>query len=163
MFCNWNRISMPLWFVCFIMVSSATGQSATTTTNAAVPTLVNYSGTLTGVDEKPLTTLTGVTFYLYENSQGGAPLWMEVQNVQPNKAGHYSVTLGSTTSQGLPVSTLRLGGGPLAGGPGARTGRATARHVAGCAVCLESRRCGNHWRTATVGLYAGGTGVLRVG
>jgi hypothetical protein len=109
MFCNWNRISMPLWFVCFIMVSSATGQSATTTTNAAVPTLVNYSGTLTGVDEKPLTTLTGVTFYLYENSQGGAPLWMEVQNVQPNKAGHYSVTLGSTTSAGLPVSIFASG------------------------------------------------------
>ena len=109
MFCTKNRISMLLWFVCLITVSSATGQSAITSTNATVPTLVNYSGTLTGVDGKPLSSLTGVTFYLYENAQGGAPLWMEVQNVQPNKAGHYSVTLGSTTSAGLPVAVFASG------------------------------------------------------
>jgi hypothetical protein len=100
---------MLLWFVYLIMVSSATGQSATTSTNAVVPTLVNYSGTLTEVDGKPLTSLTGVTFYLYENAQGGAPLWMEMQNIQPNKAGRYSVTLGSTTSAGLPVSVFASG------------------------------------------------------
>jgi trimeric autotransporter adhesin len=109
MFCNENRINMLLWFLCLIMASSATGQSASPSTNAAMPTLVNYSGTLIGVDEKPLTNLTGVTFYLYENSQGGAPLWVEMQNVQPNKAGRYSVTLGSTTSAGLPVDVFASG------------------------------------------------------
>ncbi len=108
MLCTKIRVGMLLWFA-LIAVSVVAGQSATTSTSPAVPALVNYSGTLTGVDGKPLTGLTGVTFYLYESSQGGAPLWMEVQNVQVNKAGHYSVTLGSTTSQGLPVSVFSSG------------------------------------------------------
>ena len=66
-------------------------QSAATATNLIVPPLVQVSGVLTDVNGKPLTELTGVTFGLYKDSQGGAPLWVETQNVEPNKAGHYSV------------------------------------------------------------------------
>ena len=73
----------------------------TTTTNAVVPNLVNFSGTLRDVSGKPLTGIVGVTFYLYQDQQGGTPLWMETQNVQPDTIGHYSVMLGLTTSQGL--------------------------------------------------------------
>jgi len=68
----------------------------------AVPQLVNYSGVLTNVNGKPLTGVVGVTFLLYKDQQGGSPLWMETQNIQPDKAGHYSVMLGSSTSQGMP-------------------------------------------------------------
>jgi hypothetical protein len=57
--------------------------------------LVNFSGTLTDVNGKPLTYLVGVTFYLYSQQQGGAPVWMETQNVQPGKNGYYTVMLGS--------------------------------------------------------------------
>jgi len=78
---------------------SAFGQ---TPSNSVVPTLVNFSGILTDADGKPLTTMTGVTFYLYKDSEGGAPLWLETQNVQPDRFGHYTVMLGSATSQGLP-------------------------------------------------------------
>jgi hypothetical protein len=93
---------------CSLSVASVAQQSAAVastvaTGNAsAVPKVVNYSGTLTDLNGKPLTSLVGVTFYLYKESQGGSPLWMETQNVQPSKSGHYSVTLGSTTSEGLP-------------------------------------------------------------
>jgi hypothetical protein len=109
MFSNKIRISMLLWFVHLILLSVAAAQSVIAPPNAAVPTLVNYTGALTEVDGKPLTSLIGVTFCLYENAQGGEPLWMEVQNVQPNRTGHYSVTLGSTTSAGLPVSVFASG------------------------------------------------------
>jgi len=85
------------------------GQSATPSSNPVVPTLINFSGSLNGQDGKPLTSLAGVTFLLYADSQGGAPLWMEIQNVQPNRIGHYTVTLGSTTSQGLPTSVFASG------------------------------------------------------
>src|SRR5579871_275803 len=61
--------------------SLANGQSAKAST-AAVPTLVHFSGVLNGVDGTPLTSLTGVTFSLYAQSQGGAPLWLETQSVQ---------------------------------------------------------------------------------
>src|SRR5579864_476428 len=57
---------------------------------SAVPQLVNYSGVLTNVNGKPVTGIVGVTFLLYKDQQGGSPLWMETQNVQPDKSGHYT-------------------------------------------------------------------------
>jgi len=84
-------------------------QTVATNTNVAVPPLVNFSGVLTDVNGKPLTDVVGVTFLLYEDSQGGAPLWMETQNVQPDKTGHYTVMLGSTSSQGLPADIFVAG------------------------------------------------------
>jgi hypothetical protein len=76
--------------------------AAQTTTAGPVPQLINYAGVLTNVNGKPLTGVIGVTFLLYKDQQGGSPLWMETQNVQPDKSGHYSVLLGSTTSGGMP-------------------------------------------------------------
>jgi hypothetical protein len=84
-------------------------QSVATTANPIVPPLVRFSGVLTDVNGKPLTGVVGVTFFLYKDSEGGAPLWMETENVQPNQAGHYSVMLGSTTSQGLPFDLFVSG------------------------------------------------------
>jgi len=77
--------------------------------SAVVPTLVNFSGVLGGTNGKPLTDITGVTFSLYAEQEGGSPLWLETQNVQPNPAGQYSVMLGSTSSQGLPSSLFVSG------------------------------------------------------
>jgi hypothetical protein len=87
----------------------AAQQPAAASATVAVPPMVNFSGVLTGVNGKPLTGTVGVTFYLYQESQGGAPLWMETQNVQPDKFGHYSVALGSTSSQGLPANVFASG------------------------------------------------------
>jgi len=108
MFCNAVRPYSLLCFIC-IAVSIVSGQTAATSSSPAVPTLVNFSGVLTGADGRPMTSLTGVTFSLYAESQGGAPLWVETQNVQPGRSGHYTVTLGSTTVQGLPTSVFASG------------------------------------------------------
>jgi hypothetical protein len=67
-----------------------------------VPPMVKFSGTLTDANCKSLTEMVGVTFSLYKDSQGGTPLWVETQNVQADKTGHYAVMLGSSSSQGLP-------------------------------------------------------------
>jgi trimeric autotransporter adhesin len=77
--------------------------------SAVVPTLVSFSGVLTNNNGEPLTSVTGVTFSLYTGQQGGAPVWVETQNVQPDATGHYAVMLGSTTSQGLPASLFSTG------------------------------------------------------
>lgn len=51
----------------------------------------------------PLASATaGVTFAIYKQQDGGAPVWMETQNVTTDAAGNYSVLLGSTTAAGLP-------------------------------------------------------------
>jgi trimeric autotransporter adhesin len=108
MFCNRLRAGLLLWSIC-IAVSMVDGQSTTSSSNPVVPTLINFSSTLNAADGKPLTSLTGVTFLFYADSQGGTPLWMETQNVQPNRTGHYTVALGSTTSLGLPTSVFASG------------------------------------------------------
>ena len=84
-------------------------QSVATNTNVVVPPLVNFSGILTDVDGKPLTGVVGVTFLLYQEQQGGSPLWMETQNVEPDSDGHYRVMLGSTSSTGLPADIFVSG------------------------------------------------------
>lgn len=76
---------------------------------SAVPRIVNFSGRLSDLNGKPLTSITGVTFLLYKDQQGGAPLWMETQNIRPDETGRYTVTLGSTTSQGLPEDVFVSG------------------------------------------------------
>ena len=88
-----------------VIVSSSVAQE----TGAVVPTLVNYSGTLTDGTNKPLTGTVGVTFSLYKEQEGGSPLWVETQNVQLNKAGQYSVVLGSAQSTGLPANLFAAG------------------------------------------------------
>lgn len=74
-----------------------------------VPTLVNFSGKLSDIEGKPVVGTVGVTFFLYKDFQDQAPLWLETQNVQADTDGHYSVTLGSTRSQGLPTDVFVSG------------------------------------------------------
>jgi hypothetical protein len=101
----WLCISM----VSCILSVSAQQSAPAAAANSAVPTLVKFSGTLAAVKDQPFTREVGVTFSLYRDSQGGAPLWMETQNVRLDKTGHYSVMLGATTSQGLPAHVFAHG------------------------------------------------------
>lgn len=50
-----------------------------------------------------LTGVLGITFALYSEQTGGAPLWLETQNVQADVNGRYSILLGSTKPEGLPA------------------------------------------------------------
>ena len=86
-----------LWF---ISVSSA----QQTSTNY-VPNLIRYNGTLKdmqGTASIPPTAV-GITFAIYKQQDGGAPLWQETQNVIPDANGQYNVMLGSTKSEGVPA------------------------------------------------------------
>jgi trimeric autotransporter adhesin len=86
-------------------------QTISTNTDVVVPPLVNFSGVLTDLNGKPVTTtgVVGVTFSLYSEQNGGSPLWLETQNVQPDRTGHYTVMLGSTSSTGLPADIFVAG------------------------------------------------------
>jgi trimeric autotransporter adhesin len=67
-----------------------------------VPNLIRYGGTLKDVSGAPIAATAGVTFAIYKQQDGGAPVWIETQNVTPDASGQYSVLLGSTTATGLP-------------------------------------------------------------
>lgn len=88
-----------------VVVSSAAQNSAARTQVAsdAIPRMIKFSGTAKDESGKPMSGILGVTFALYKEEQGGAPLWLETQNVQADAYGHYTVLLGATESKGLPL------------------------------------------------------------
>jgi hypothetical protein len=95
------------------------------TAAASVPNLIKYSGVLRDGSGAAITSFSGVTFLIYQDEQGGAPLWMETQNVQPDKAGHYTVQLGAVSKDGLPPEVFMTGEArwlavQVAGGPSRR-------------------------------------------
>jgi hypothetical protein len=92
-----------------LMAASTLTYAQTAELNSVVPNIVNYNGTLTDASGKPLTGISGVTFSLYKDSEAGAPLWMETQNLQPDSRGHFSAKLGSASGHGLPADLFASG------------------------------------------------------
>ena len=97
-----RRITIALVLSTWFLVSIASAQP---TSSTSVPNLIRYSGSLkdTQTTASVLSTTVGVTFSIYKLQDGGAPVWMETQNVSTDAAGNYSVLLGSTTATGLPA------------------------------------------------------------
>src|SRR5580704_1415234 len=102
------HIGVFLLLICSV-VSLSAQQAVLAAANAVVPPVVKFSGAVIDASNKPLTGTIGLTFSLYKESQGGAPLWVETQNVTLDKTGHYAAMLGSTTSQGLPADIFASG------------------------------------------------------
>src|SRR5258708_25631191 len=95
--------------LCLLLICSAIplmAQQTAARTESVVPAMVNFAGSLTDINGQPLTRTQGVTFLLYKEETGGAPLWMETQNVHAAKSGRYSVTLGSGSSKRLPAEAF---------------------------------------------------------
>jgi hypothetical protein len=86
-----------------LLVSSCSAQQDSTT---AVPYLIRHSGTLKdaqgAVPFSQKVGGVGVTFAIYKQEDGGAPVWSEIQNVTTDENGQYNVVLGSTASTGVP-------------------------------------------------------------
>src|SRR6266446_10005844 len=74
-----------------------------------VPRLVKFAGTLKDEQGKLRTGVVGVTFAIYKEQEGGAALWVETQNVELDEQGRYTVLLGATKSEGLPLELFTTG------------------------------------------------------
>jgi len=101
-----NSVCAILMAVGFAAAAFAQPAAKTAT---AVPRLVQFGGTLTDAGGKPPSGVVGVTFSLYEEQEGGAPVWMETQNVQAGANGEYTALLGSTRNEGLPAEIFGAG------------------------------------------------------
>ena len=71
--------------------------------SSAVPRLIRYNGVYHNSGQQAQSGVAGVTFSIYRDQFDGTPLWSEIQNVQPGKDGNYSVLLGSSRSEGMPI------------------------------------------------------------
>ncbi|MBI4460702.1 MAG: hypothetical protein HY648_11680, partial [Acidobacteria bacterium] len=76
---------------------------------AGIPNVMPFSGVLRDQSGQALSGVQGVTFGLYREQSGGEALWLETQNVEAVEQGRFSVLLGSTRSEGLPVELFSSG------------------------------------------------------
>jgi hypothetical protein len=85
-----------------------TRQQISEAVQGAVPRLIRFNGTL---DQAPFKAggLAGVEFAIYKEESGGVALWSEIQNVEPDASGHFTVLLGATKNGGLPPDVLGVG------------------------------------------------------
>ena len=108
---KWVRLSV---FGCelilaFVLAGGLSAQQAPTAGSPqgqAVPHLVKFSGAVKDADGKARTGVTGITFALYEDQAGGAALWLEMQNVTLDAQGRYTVLLGASTADGMPLEVF---------------------------------------------------------
>jgi len=75
----------------------------------AIPRLVRFNGIANDESGEPMHGVVGITFALYRERDGGAPLWLETQNVELDGKGHYAVLLGASKADGLPSDLFMSG------------------------------------------------------
>ena len=61
------------------------------------------------MDGKSVSGAVAVTFSIYSEQDGGAPLWIETQNVTADAKSNFTAQLGVTKSEGLPLDLFSTG------------------------------------------------------
>lgn len=88
---------------------SAVSQAAVSAGTDSVPHVIRYSGYAKDNHGNPLSGALSVTFSLFKDQLGGTPLWLEVQSLQVDSRGRYTVYLGANTAGGLPQDVFVSG------------------------------------------------------
>lgn len=89
--------------------SEVSGQSSPSAAAASVPRVIRINGTLRPADGLPLAQVEILTLRIYADENDDTVLWEETQHVMPDADGRYTVLLGSTQADGLPVDVFRSG------------------------------------------------------
>jgi hypothetical protein len=98
------------WFVASCVFCSLMSSQQTFSANQpAVPRLVNFAGKAVDAQGKAIAGIAGVTFAIYKDQYEGSPLWLETQNIQGDTRGNYTVQLGATQPEGLPLNLFSSG------------------------------------------------------
>src|SRR5580700_5801068 len=101
---NINKDAVGLTMTLAVAMALCAGaQAQTMPAGSALPRLMRFSGTAKDAEGNPVSGVAGITFALYAEQTGGAPLLSETQSVQPDPTGHYTVLLGAARLEGLPA------------------------------------------------------------
>jgi hypothetical protein len=98
---RWSLVVLS--FFCVL----ASGQQAPL--SGVVPRLVNFLGKATDAQGKAISGIAGATFAIYKKESEGSPLWIETQNLTAGAKGNYTVQLGITKPDGLPLDLFSSG------------------------------------------------------
>ncbi len=98
--------------VTLLIFASALAQQTNTRTTGRDLTadrVITFNGTLKDSNGLPRLGNFGITLSLYASQEGGIPLWQESQSVQTDEEGRYTVLLGATVKEGLPLDVFGNG------------------------------------------------------
>jgi Chaperone of endosialidase len=91
-------------------LSMAAQTSPSSSASAQVPPLIQFSSVAADEGGNTMSGAVSITFSLYGAQQGGEALWAETQkSVQLDSTGHYSVQLGITKTNGVPLTLFTTG------------------------------------------------------
>jgi hypothetical protein len=77
--------------------------------SVSVPRLIKFSGVFQPADGQPPASIEVVTLSIYAEQDGGVALWQEIQTVAVDTAGRYTVVLGASHPDGLPLEVFASG------------------------------------------------------
>ena len=100
------RVSILSVCVFAVAAAPARGQSPTLT---SVPRLVRVTSSFRPADGQPPAPVETMTLSIYGEETGGVPLWQETQSVAVNPDGRFTLLLGSTRPEGLPLDLFASG------------------------------------------------------
>jgi len=89
-----------------VIVRAQAQQPATT---ISVPRLINVTGIFQPVDGQRPAPVEEVTLGIYAEQTGGGPLWQETQSIAVDASGRYTLLLGSTQPDGVPLDVFASG------------------------------------------------------
>jgi len=89
--------------------SSSSSSRPPSAASISVPRLINLNGVFRPADGQPVGGVEVVTFAIYTDESGGAPIWQETQQVTPDASGRYTVLLGATQTDGVPLEVFASG------------------------------------------------------
>src|SRR5579872_6814436 len=72
----------------------------------SVRRLIKFSGSIDNFPASSEPRTVEARFGLYNDQQGGDPVWQEVQNINVDTSGRYTVLLGLGTVDGLPLDVF---------------------------------------------------------
>jgi trimeric autotransporter adhesin len=101
------RCALVVVFLGFL--GSLSAQQSQAPPSTTVPHLVRISNTFHPADGQPAAPVEGVTLSIYREEREGAALWQETQNVSVDSEGRYSLLLGTTQNDGLPLELFTAG------------------------------------------------------
>jgi hypothetical protein len=102
-------ITVSLFSVLACATLAQTASPNSTLASTQVPRLIRFSGLAQDETHNPITGGLAITFSLYQDQQGGSPLWVETQNIQADANGHYTALLGSASAEGVPLELFSSG------------------------------------------------------
>jgi hypothetical protein len=108
---------------------TASFAQATQSVQTGTPRLISISGVFQAADGRQPASVEEVTVAVYADETEGASLWQETQSIAVAPDGSYSLLLGATNPEGIPLDVFASGEGRWLGftwsGPGAVEGPRT--------------------------------------